>query len=167
MLRNIQLTAPLKISSTFVLLVLLVGFGAIGAKAFIAGKIESTSAAIETLKTQRSVELERSILQIPSQVKFVTDKFNAHIYGTNIFEFIREHTTKASFIKQIGVDASQQALAIDMVAQTFNDAAKLIGHLKTLKEVSTIKVTNVRLLENGSVGFSINLSVLGSVLTAR
>lgn len=160
------LSRYLRISIGFILLVGLSGIGAIMIKSFLEKKTETLTQQIQELNTKRSRALERDILQFPLQVGTVSDKFKEHLYGSKIFTFLRENTMQDVLIISVGFNNDTRFLDFDAAAGSFETLAQQVVLLRSKKEVEEVKLSPIKLLDDGKVGFSIKAILAKSFLAS-
>ncbi|MEK9147626.1 MAG: hypothetical protein AAB593_01830 [Patescibacteria group bacterium] len=156
-LNNLQL----KTKSAFVLviIVLVLGIGSlIINKVFELKKINSLNRQID-LNKQRSFLLENSILNFPKQKDKAQELLNSHIYFSKIFDFFRENTLKTVFYDKISIDAEARSLNLEAVALSFEEAAKQLVLIKSIKDIDSFDVDSVSLNSNGKINFFIKIKL--------
>lgn len=122
-------------------------------------QIENTEGEIQALSPKWSTNLEDNILNLPTRVEKTRSLLNDHVYGSKLFDFLRANTLKKVVINSVNINAKTLSLDVKAQAASYNDLARQIVWLKSLKNIDSIKLSGISLGDKGLVDFSLGLKL--------
>ena len=156
-LNNLQL--KVKLSFILLIAILVLGIGSlIVNKIFELKTANSLNRQID-LNKQRLISLENNILNFPKQKDKAQELLNSHIYFSKIFDFFRKNTLKTVFYEKISINAEESILNLEAVALSFEESAKQLALIKSIKDVDSFEVNSVGLNKDGKINFFIKIKL--------
>jgi len=156
-LNNLQLKT--KISFVLLIFVLFLGIGSLIVNKIFELKTSNSLNRQIDLNKQRLFSLENNILNFPKQKDKAQELLNSHIYFSKIFDFFRENTIKTVFYEKISINAEDRTLNLEAIALSFEEAAKQLVLIKSIKEVDNFEVNSVSLNKDGKINFFIKIKL--------
>ncbi|MBI3335826.1 MAG: PilN domain-containing protein [Candidatus Portnoybacteria bacterium] len=151
------MTRGLLASISFLVLVFVLRFGASLASTIFASRVETLEEEIAVLSTKWPRELGESITGIPARMSKTQALLDSHLYGQNLFDFLRANVMKTVSIDSIKADVSLDTVELDGRTVSYEALAAQLALLKSLPLVSGLTLLSVVLGEGGRVNFHITL----------
>ena len=128
--------------SIFIFLLVMVSYLGLtfGYSAFLRGEIEDSKAKLDELGGRISLNDQKELTQLYSQISNIEKLLNSHILGSRVFSFLE--ATTASQVNYIGADLSvpDRRLTLDGAAASYDELVRQMVAYDGASEVERINL---------------------------
>lgn len=154
-------------SGTLFFLTLLIYVGlATGYTSFLERSISTLEEELDTLSLQISLEQQKNIAQLYSQVNNLQKVLSEHVEATELFKILERNTDVNVAYTDVNISIPDNQVSIEGVANSYDDLVSQLAIYEQAPEIKRMILESSQTNE-GVVRFKINLTMMPEVFTPR
>lgn len=136
-------------------------------KVFLKKQIDKISSANAQLTLEERIADIKKVIKTDRKLDLLNQLLNSHIYFSQFFKFLEDNTLSKIYFNKFSASLAGQTVSLSGKAASYSELAKQIKTFSEQKEINKVDVSDITLLPDGRVSFSMNFNFDKSLLLRK